>query len=308
MTTKTKDLRQECRDYMDQQINHIKQEIDKKLQVRNLDSSVNGDGPVSNNTMKLAQLYQKKPEPSEQMAMPRVLMVEDSREPEASRKSVVSWSVPESGGKTPKLKTYGSQLVQVPEELQHLDWSQARMAGNWKPVSNAQGVVLLDEVYPPNLLGEGEEVTDEAIICQSGLGADNEGAPPVTDGKVPNMERISIVQTDKKIAHPKGNGSINSSNQEKTTKLSTSNSEPRLSNLMDDETRLLESTRQMEETRPMEAVRQLNFPIRKEMSTAETHQKVLDVHEVHSKTLTLDSKKNWRNEAPSQVAGNNYYY
>ena len=300
MTTNTKDLRQECRDYMDQQIDQIKQEIDKKLQVRNLDSSVNGDGPVPSNTKKLAQLYQKKPEPSEQMAKPMVLL-----EPEASRKSVVSWSVPEFGGKTAKLQTYGSHLVQVPEELQFLDWRQARMGGNWKPVSDTQGVVLLDEVYPSNLLGEGEEVTDRiGIIRQSGLGADNEGAPPVTDGKVPNKERISIVQTDKKIAYPMGNGS----NQEKTTKLSTSNSEPRLSNLMAEETRPLESTRQMEETMPMEAARQLNFPIKKEKSAAESHQKMRDVHETHFKTLTLESKKNWRNEVPSKVAGNNYYY
>jgi len=305
VTTKTEDLRQECRDYMDQQINQIKQEIDKKLQVRNLDSNINGDGPVSNNTKKLAQLYQKKPEQSEQMDKPRNLMVEDSREPEASRKSVVSWSVPEFRGKIGKLQTYGSQLVQVPEELQHLDWSQARMAGNWKPVSDAQGVVLLDEVYPP--LGEGEEVTVEDMIRQWGLGADNEGAPPVTDGKVPNKERISIVQTDKRIALPRGNGSSNSSNQERTTKLSTSNSEPRLSNLMDEETRPMESTRQMEETMPMDATRQLYTPIKNEKSAAETL-KMRDVHEVHSKSLTLESKKNWRNEAPSKVAGNNYYY
>lgn len=217
-------VRQECREYMDQQVKKIKQELEQKLANDNqkdvLKHSVNGDGPISN-TKKLAQLYQK----PEELPKPNILMARDSDVD--NRKSVVSWSTPEFGGKTGRCPTFGSQIVQIPEELQHLDWSQARMAGNWK-ASEAEGVVLMQELCPPLVQGQiGEEVTEESKIVASGLGSDNDALPPPvirTDGKlVPTKEKITIAQTDKKVIPNRGNN-IDATSQ----RLSSSLSEPRM--------------------------------------------------------------------------------
>jgi len=194
-------LRQE-REYTTKQVEQIRQEFDKKLEGKPVPKHMKG-------TL-TSDLWKERVRPEGRVLMatdPQPYSTNEKRGP--FNKSVTSLSKPRvEEGKNGGL-SFGSHVLQIPENLLSLDWSQSKMGGNWKP-TDFEGVILVQELIPPigDQAVEGE-VTNESLVRQPGWGADNDAMPVFNSGNRygPVSEKVTISQRDMKCStsYKKGN-------------------------------------------------------------------------------------------------------
>ena len=176
-------LRQE-REYTTEQVKQIRQEFGKKLEGKPVPNHMKGS---------LARdLWKERVRPEGMVFMatdPQPYATNDKRG--SFNKSATSLSKPRvEEGKTGGL-TYGTQIVQIPETLLSLDWSQAKMGGNWKP-TDFEGVMLVQELIPPIGSQDVEgEVTNESLVRQPGWGADNDAMLNSGNRYAPESEKVT---------------------------------------------------------------------------------------------------------------------
>jgi len=178
--------KRKLREYTTEQVRQIRQEFDKKLDGKPVPKHMKGT---------LARdLWQERVRPEGMAFMatdPQPYSTNDKRRP--FNKPAMSLSKPRvEEGRSGGLR-FGSQVVQIPENMLSLDWSQAKMGGNWKP-TDFEGVILVQELIPPIGIQDVEgEVTRESLVRQSGWGADNDAMPGLNSGKryAPESERVT---------------------------------------------------------------------------------------------------------------------